>query len=297
MVNDSDRIDELTREIDRLHNTHPHLQTVLDAFGPLLVAKKKWLAQTDVKQPPPAIDPLRFGQGIALNQQHPLFLAEDPWTSAGETVAKAIVQGFPDLGEDMATLLRQISQGNDQGLCRLLLNEDQKIDALLDEKAQEMGISSTSLRFYLRLVSRFLLTQKAREIKPLLVAHAWKKGYCPVCGSFPHLAILGENGRRRLQCADCGHAWSFPRMVCPYCDHEDPENTNMFFIDGQNQESAFLCEQCRRYLLTVNRPSELGHTHADLIAITLLHLDIILQEKGYSPMTETDWNSIYPAET
>ena len=293
MAGDTDRSEELSREIDQLGNTHPHLKPVLEAFAPVFVEKMRWLSATELKQHPLVIDPLRFTEGISLSQQQSLLVAEDPWDDAGLNVARAIAQGFPHLGADMETIVRYITAGDNENLSQLL-TENQETGESLDEDAAKMGISPTSLRLYLRVVSRFLLSIKARDLQPVLAAHAWKKGYCPVCGSFPHLAILGEQGRRQLQCADCGHAWSFPRMVCPYCDHEDPENTNIFFIEGQKEESAFLCEQCKRYLLTVNRPSELGHPHADLIAISLLHLDIILQEKGYSPMTETDWNSIPP---
>lgn len=296
MANDIDETEDLAREIERLRDAQPHLGNLLDAFGPLVLERNRWLSETDVDRCPLSINPLQYAEGIPLNRQHQLFLAEDPWGSAGWSAVKAIAQGFPYLAGDMEVLLRQITEGNYKTFYQLLA-DPLEADERLDKRAAELGISPVSLHLYLRVLNRFMLTKKARDLKTELAAHVWKKGYCPVCGSFPYLAILGEQGQRLLQCADCGHAWPFPRLACPYCDHEDPQNTNVFFIDGKKEETAFTCDKCRRYLLTANRALDLGCIHADLIAMSLVHLDIIVQEKGYSPMTESDWNSLITAET
>jgi hypothetical protein len=45
------------------------------------------------------------------------------------------------------------------------------------------------------------------------------------------------------------------------------------------------------HLLTAKRSADLGHPPANLIAMSLTHLDVILQENGYRPMTECGWNN------
>jgi FdhE protein len=292
MTIDTYEIEDLEREIEQLRKAQPHLQTLLDAFSPLLMEKNRWLSETAVDPTILPIDPLRFAEGISFNQQQRLFSIRDPWGSAGWSVVNAITQGFPNLTEDMKVILRRVTEGNFDCFS-LFFTSDEDVNGQLVPRAEEFGISTDSFHFFLRVLNRFMLTKKARDMKMQLTAHPWTKGYCPLCGSFPHMAILGEKGQRLLQCADCGHAWPFSRLACPYCDHEDPQNTNIFFIDGQNENAAFTCDKCRRYLLTANRSACLGHPPADLIAIGLTHLDIILQEKGYSPMTECDWNSFY----
>lgn len=282
--------EDLAQAIERLRSTRPHLENLLEAFGPLLLEKHRWLSETAVDPQILPIDPRRFAEGIPLNRQHPLFRPEDPRGSAGWSVAKAIARGFPRLGEDMEVLLRRFTAGKDESFALLFANTDEARGQLA-EQAEKLGISPVSLHLFLRLLNRFMLTKKARDMKTELAAHIWKKGCCPVCGSFPHLAIIEEQGQRRLQCADCGHAWPFARLACPYCDHEDPQNSNIFFIDGKPEDIAFTCDKCRRYLLTANRSAGLGHPPADLIAMSLTHLDVILQEKGYRPMTNCDWNS------
>jgi FdhE protein len=190
----------------------------------------------------------------------------------------------------MEVILRRFTEGKYESFFQFFTNDDEA-DGQLAGRAVELGVSPVSLHFFLRVLNRFMLTKKTRDMKTELAGHDWKKGYCPVCGNFPHLAVIEEQGQRLLQCAECGHAWPFARLACPYCVHEDPQNTNIFFIDGQKDDFAFTCAKCRRYLLTANRSASLGRPHADLIAMSLTHLDIILQEKGYRPMTECDWNS------
>ena len=295
MANDTYQTEDLAREIARLSSEKPHLETLLKAFGPLLLEKNQWLSDTAVDPFILPIDPLRFAEGIPLNRQHQLFSENDPWGSAGWSSAKAIAGGFPHLRQDMEVLLRRFTEGKYNCFPLFFVNAEEA-DGQLADKAADLAISPVSLHFFLRVLNRFMLTKKARDLKTGLAAHSWAQGYCPVCGGFPHLAILGDKGQRQLHCADCGHAWLFVRLTCPYCRHEDPQNTSVFFIDGQQEDSAFTCDKCHRYLLTANRSASLGPPHADLTAMGLIHLDLIMQEKGYSPMTECEWNNFRVAE-
>lgn len=295
MANDAYTNEDLTREMERLCSVKPHLFTLLKAFGPLLLEKEQWLLDTAINRQTVSIDPFRFADGVPVNQQHPIFLENDPWGSAGWSSAKAISQGFPQFKGDMDVLLLRFTEGK-YDCFSLFFIDGKEADQQLTDKAMELGVSPLSLHFFLRVFKRFMLTKKARDMQTELATHTWKKGYCPVCGGFPHLAILGDQGQRMLQCADCGHSWAFARLTCPYCDHEDPQNTNIFFIDGQLEDSAFTCDQCRRYLLTANRSSSLATPPADLIAMGLIHLDLILQAKGYRPMAECEWNTFDAAK-
>lgn len=289
MTNDTAAIEDLAEEIQRLVQAQPHLENMLKAFGPLLLEKQLWLSDTSVDRRSQPIDAQRFGQGVPLNRQQQLFFLDDPWGSGGWSVAKAISQGFPHLAGDMEVLLRLFTDGK-YDCFSLFFANSRETDGQLVDKAAELGISSLALHLFLRVLNRFMLSKKARDLQAELAEIPWKKGYCPVCGGFPHLAILGDEGQRKLHCADCGHAWGFARLTCPYCDHEDPQNTNVFFIDGQQESSAFTCDKCRRYLLTTVRSAKFGRHYPDLIAMALIHLDIILQEKGFLPMAECEWN-------
>ncbi|MBV5316742.1 MAG: formate dehydrogenase accessory protein FdhE [Desulfobulbaceae bacterium] len=281
-------IKELAAEIDRLATENPHASSLFQAFGPLLLGQHRWLQNRQDTISTFPVDPLKFQGGIPLCQQYQLLLADDPWQEAGLSVANAIGQGFPQFSEDMRRLSKEIKDETYDGfpLSDTVDDRDQRTVA-----AQKLGIEPVSLQLFQRYLTRLLLTKKAQDMAAELASLPWKKGYCPICGSFPHLAIIREKGQRWLQCATCSHQWSFSRLTCPHCDHEDPQETNYLFVEGEKEDTAFICGKCRKYLITSNQSGNLRQSHADLIAFSLAHLDLILQEKGFLPMAECEWNT------
>jgi FdhE protein len=286
----NNEIEALVEDIEQVLAEKPHVGSLLDAFGPLLLEKARWLRGIQTYKKIFPVDAIQYMGGIPLVQQCQLFLPEDFWKDAGLSVVEAIGKGFPHLAGDMAGLSKQVADARFD--CFTLVNTSAALDdAQLTDRAQDLGIEMASLQLFLRFLTRFMLTKRARDMAAELASLTWKKGYCPICGSFPQLAIIRDKGHRWLQCSDCSHEWQFPRLTCPYCDHEDPENTNYLFVEGKKEDTAFICSKCRRYLITANRSDTLRQTHPDIIAISLVHLDLILQGKGFMPMSECEWNT------
>ncbi len=268
----------LEKEIDRLAAANPHIAPLLQAFGPLLVEKELWLQHT-APAAPAAIDEDRFRTGVALIQQGPLFTEDDPWQSAGLTVAHAIGRGFPLFADEMAKWAEEIEAGAD---CY----------SLLDGGPASETEDSPSRKLFLEFLARFMLTRMARAMAPKLAPLPWNKGYCPVCAGLPHLALLRDKGQRFLQCSHCSHEWAFSRLTCPACDHQDPQNSQILFIEGHKEDSIFTCGKCQSYLITGDRSGSLGTINADLIAMSLVPLDFIAQEKGFLPIATCPWNTL-----
>lgn len=291
MVSSNDDIETLAEEIEQARTALPHIASLLNAFGPLMMGRSRWLieVQEDPKKIP--VDPIQYHDGKPLSEQGSLFSPEDPWQSAGLAVAQAIALGFPNAARSMTALSSLIADGRVDCSSLITLSELDD-DAQLTARAVELAMELEILLLFLRFLGRFLLTRIARDMADELAPLSWSKGYCPVCGTFPHLAILREHGQRWLQCGECGHEWKFPRLQCPHCEHEDPADTSYLFVAGNKEDTAFTCSQCQRYLVTSSRPAELHQSPADLIAITLAHLDILLQENGFTPMAECEWNTL-----
>lgn len=114
----------------------------------------------------------------------------------------------------------------------------------------------------------------------------WDKGYCPVCGAFPGIAVIKDKVIERwLHCSQCGHLWRFNRIACTYCEYEaKEEGSTFFFVEGKDQECAFVCDQCNRYLVTVKRVRDISDHDFDVVSMRLSHLDALMQEKGFSPV-------------
>ncbi len=290
MASSNDDIETLAGEIERMRTEQPHLDSLLKAFGPLILAKKRWLKDVRGYTMVFPVDPVQYLGGIPLSQQCRLFLPEDPWQSAGLAVAEAIGRGFPHSAGDMAGLADKIADGSFD--CFSLMDSPAAPDdAQCAARAVGLGMEPQLFQLFLRFLGRFMLSKRAQDMAAELAHLSWKKGCCPVCGSFPHLAIIRDKGQKWLQCPDCSHEWLFPRLACPYCEHEDPEDTNFLFVEGKKEDTAYTCSACRKYLVTSARSGDLRQTPADLIAISLTHLDLILQEQGIRPMAGCEWNT------
>ena len=153
-----------------------------------------------------------------------------------------------------------------------------------------MGVQGISL--LLRHVTRIFLERRMQAVDEKIKGLEWKKGYCPVCGAFPTIALIEEKITRRwLHCSRCGHDWLFSRVICPCCENEAQQGMDFFYVETRVQESAFACEKCNRYLITLNRISDLHDHDLDVSAIGLAHMDVIMQGRGFVPMTACEWNT------
>ena len=160
-------------------------------------------------------------------------------------------EGRPDGGEDLLASWAQ------------LLEADVRIPA-----------------FLARSVARVILERRALDWAGLVQDFEWEKGYCPLCGSPPNISKhLEGTGQRWRHCPECNHEWRFRRVVCPCCENDDQKTMSYFTIDEKEQESAFGCEMCKSYLVTVLKVSGTAEFDPDIAALSLSHIDIIMQEK------------------
>jgi len=160
-----------------------------------------------------------------------------------------------------------------------------------DVWAKDLKVSPSNASFLMSLVSRVILEQRAKEITAAIGAFEWEKGYCPICGEFPSVALIEEEGGKRfLHCSACGYYWRFTRISCPYCEKEERKDMEYFYVENKKQEAAFVCDKCKKYLVTLYRAGKVFARDMDVSAISLIHMDIIMQGKGYEPMTASLWN-------
>jgi FdhE protein len=280
------------REIEK----HPHSRELIEAFLPLVAARAHFLESDKSANAEPLVcDGVRFPAGVPLIGQQNLFYRDDPWEAMALTVVSAMKEGFPGLRDDLERLASAIRDGR-------LSPYDYFRDAsdggerVIGAWAAKLGVAIPRVEFVLDQIKRMVLRRRRRDFGETVPAAHWKKGYCPICGAFPSLARIQEKGGQlRLHCSQCGHDWPFSRVICPYCEHEGQEGMNFFFVEDNEVESAFVCDQCKRYLITLNHVTEWIDRDPDLSAIALAHLDIMMQERGFSPMTDCGWN-VFPKE-
>jgi FdhE protein len=282
---------EIKNIIDRALQQNPENKEIIKAFAPIIIMQRQLAQQSSLKKIDCSlIDKEKLKAGVPVINQVNLFLPEEPLKEVALSIASAIKEGMPKLAENIDKISALINEGkiNPADYFKETLESENKTAAGVEDK---LKISPSNASFLMSLVSRVVLERRAKEITAALGTFDWEKGYCPICGSFPSIALIEEEGGKRfLHCSSCGHYWRFTRVSCPYCEKETVQGMEYFYVENKKQEAAFVCDQCKKYLVTLYRAGKVFARDMDVSAISLIHMDIIMQGKGYDPMTACLWN-------
>jgi FdhE protein len=282
---------EIKNIIERAIEQTPQNSEVLKAFGPIIIRQRQLAAQPSLKSLDCSlIDKEKLKAGVPVSSQINLFLPDDSFKEIALSIAEAVKVGMPQLTDNIDLIAGLIQTGkiNPADYFKVHAEGENKT---ADDLAQDLKISPSNTSFLMSLVSRVVLERRAKEITAALGEFDWQKGYCPICGEFPSIALIEEEGGKRfLHCSSCGQDWRFTRVSCPYCEKEERKDMEYFYVENKTQESAFVCDTCKKYLVTLYRAGRLFARDMDVSAISLIHLDIIMQGKGYEPMAICAWN-------
>ncbi|KQC10456.1 MAG: hypothetical protein APR62_12075 [Smithella sp. SDB] len=282
---------EIKNIIDRALQQNPENKEIIKAFAPVIIMQRQLAQQSSSKKIDCSlIDKEKLKAGVPVINQVNLFLPEEPLKEVTLSIASAVKEGIPKLAEAIDKISALIQEGkiNPADYFRASLESENKTTV---EWENNLKISPSNASFLMSLVSRVVLERRAKEITEALGKFDWEKGYCPICGDFPSIALIEEEGGKRfLHCSTCGQDWRFTRVSCPYCEKETVQGMEYFYVENKTQESAFVCDKCKKYLVTIYRAGKVFVRDMDVSAISLIHMDIIMQGKGYEPMTACVWN-------
>jgi FdhE protein len=276
--------------ITRAVEQNPQNSEIIKAFEPIII-KQRELAEMSSSQKLDCllIDKEKLKAGVPVSRQINLFLPEDSLKEITLSMATAVKEGMPKLSENIDKISGLIQEDKIKSADYFkALIDDNKAS---DDWGKNLKISPSNASFLMSLVLRVILERRAKEITAALGAFDWEKGYCPICGSFPSIALIEEEGGKRfLHCSSCGQYWRFTRISCPYCEKEERKDIEYFYVENKTQEAAFVCDKCKKYLITLYRAGKIFARDMDISAISMIHMDIIMQGKGYEPMAICVWN-------
>ena len=288
-MNYEERIEHIEQLMDDVIEKNPHSKDIINAFRPVIVERcllvdKLELQNTDATK----IDKRKFKGGVPVLRQTTLFRDDDPWAEIALSLIPAMKQGFPALQDDLENLKVLVEKGN-ISIYDYFKSYPADGDTIVTGWASEFNITAAAVALLLITTMRIILEKRSQHIE--WKGGHWEKGYCPVCGTFPSIAMIKEKiAERWLHCSQCGYEWKFSRVICPYCEDEAYKEMPFFFVENKDKECAYACDKCKRYLITLNRMSDLIFRDLDISAISLTHLDVIMQKKGYQPMAACEWN-------
>lgn len=277
--------------IDRAIEQNPHSSELLKAFGPIITRQRQLAANIALpKLHYSSVDREKLRAGVSVIQQINLFSPDDPLKEIALSLISAMKEGMPKLAEDLDRSSDLISKDK-LHLADYFETRPGDENKAMEHWGNDLKISPSNASFLLSLIARVILECRAKEATAALGEFSWEKGYCPICGEFPSLALIEEEGGKRfLHCSSCGQDWRFTRVVCPYCEKEAQKEMDYYYVENKTQESAFVCDKCKKYLVTLYRAGRLHARDMDISAISLVHLDMIMQDKGYEPMVACSWN-------
>lgn len=277
--------------LDRAIEQNPHSSELLKAFGLIIARQRQLTASIDLpKLDYSNIDKGKLKAGVPIIQQINLFSSADPFKEIALSLISVVKEGMPTLAAELERLSDLISKDKLR-LADYFESHTSGENKSIDSWQNNLKISPSNASFLLSLVARVLLERRANEATAAMGEFSWEKGYCPICGEFPSIALIEEEGGKRfLHCSSCGQDWRFTRVVCPFCEKEAQQEMDYFYVENKTQESAFVCDKCKKYLVTLYRAGRLHARDMDISAISLVHMDMIMQEKGYEPMVACAWN-------
>jgi FdhE protein len=201
--------------------------------------------------------------GEALQELHELLAAEEPVRTACQALLAS-------------------SWHTPQGLSDLLPRLLQERESFVIQQAQELDVEAAVLGAVLRTLFSPYFAREAAPYRAWIEESHWRRGFCPICGSWPGMARLAQkDGRRILACCLCHSEWEFDRLRCPFCESTGKPQLRHFTVGGDEVHRIECCEHCKAYLKTVDE-RKLGH-RANLIIEDMItaHLDARAQAERY----------------
>ncbi|MFA7013775.1 MAG: formate dehydrogenase accessory protein FdhE [Desulfobacterales bacterium] len=197
-----------------------------------------------------------------------------------EKISRIIREKNPGLKSSAEVLIAAMDKGDlkVEDLCRALLAGN---DSVFEKYAEELKVDKKLLAFIAyNSVKPSLVVFAEKTAQQLEPDYYWGKGYCPVCGSAPAIAVLQGEGERFLRCGFCGHSWSAMRIYCPFCENKDSKTLSYFYSESEPEYRVDICEACNKYIKTVDLRKLSRDCYMPLEQVATLHLDLKAQEMG-----------------
>jgi FdhE protein len=268
------------KTIEKYKNITPHYGELLDILGEILILREEYrrkmknvifpidegLMETKITGGLPLID---FSAGtFDLTEPRKYFtvllkIAEK--RAPGET--KEVIQMIQD---GTFNFDKMISDSFNS------LQEDEEVSEDIDDDVIDL------VDLFLEESLRPALEKVVEKYGKSIAKAGWAEGYCPICGKEPKIGeIREEEGRRFLFCTQCGFEWRFMRIKCPFCGNEEQQTLAYFSIEGEEKYRVDVCNECKRYIKTVDFRETEEEADLDVEDIATLHLDMLANEEGY----------------
>ncbi len=282
IANEALTFEQIRQAVQAIRTSRPSYSDIIDYYEQLFTAQQDSHGRIQIQ-------PLELNAdtvAIKKKDHFPLIAVSDfriDDEAAGDLL-QHLCQVTSDSKSDMAaSALGLLNAAQSEALevrplFKALLEGD---DTVFNKLATALAVDKEALAFLTYSAVKPSLSICAEQLSAFLPDDAsWVKGYCPVCGSCPGMALLGTDGERWLCCGFCWHKWSANRIFCPFCENTDSQALHYFFSESEKGYRVDVCDKCRKYIKTVDT-RVVGHPiYPPLEQVSTLHLDMMAREKG-----------------
>jgi formate dehydrogenase maturation protein FdhE len=249
-MSDQDR--QVLQALADARQKHGELAGLLDFYHDLYQAQFE--AKASLPEPEVRDDPAmrqRSAAGLPQLTFDQLGIEPEPFARLVDQIGAVLVRHNPAgetdcheqsaPSEEMVALARQVFETWDT-LTSPKLEAERQPGAKAEPSHLPMLAAGFALAPYLQ--------RAAEAILPRLDLSLWTKGFCPVCGGQPNLALFEQSrGARQLVCSRCDGSWDYQRVGCPFCSSERKQT---YYPSQDGAHRLYVCPDCHRYLKTAD---------------------------------------------
>ena len=276
--------EQVNRAVDTAQKNKPAYADILGFYGGLFVAQEgcKGRIQLEPIRIPEELRSVKAKEKLPLIDIDGFVYEKNESANLFMTICDLAKEANPKLAATAGVILNSVETTiKPDALFSGLLNGN---EALFENIANELEIEKPVLGFFTYNSLKPSLCAGADQLAVYLNQNEpWLQGYCPICGNAPILSILEDEGRRKLVCSFCWHLWSAKRVHCPFCDSSQNKDLHYFFSDEEKDVRVDLCDQCKKYIKTLDTRKAERLIYPPLEQIATMHLDIKAQEMGFEP--------------
>jgi len=281
-------LQKIKQQITLLKETRPAYKEILNFY-------EKVVEEQERMRPAINITPLKIKEdlkALQMKEGFSLLNREDFPLDLASSIE--LFKSICQIGKEATSMMREDVQKIEDAIKdgKLYLDELLRKHSNPDYQnkiIEEIKVNKMILNFLIHMSIQPSIHANVENLKDKLDVKLWSKGYCPICGSYPHMSELKGEGQRFYLCSFCGFEWPGERLKCPFCDNKDHKSLDYFYIEGQEEIRIDACDKCRQYIKTIDTRKLNYEPDLNLEDITTIHLDIFAANKGLKRPVPYPW--------
>jgi FdhE protein len=279
--------DNIKEQIIRIKEKSPYYGKIVDFYEEILKVQESAKDSLNIPESEPRKNLIDLQkEGFPLLNKEDFILDIHSSANVFESICKISKHANEKMSENIQ-IIEDAVRNKDLNIEELLKKHYD--ESYVKKIAEDLEIDKAILKFFTHMSIQPSLNVNVENLKNQVDLKNWLRGYCPICGSLPRISELKEEGKRYFLCSFCGFHWPGERLKCPFCNNRDHNKLHYFYEEGKEAYRIDVCDNCNRYLKTIDTRKLDYDPDLNLEDITTVHLDILADKQGYKRPAPTPW--------